>query len=279
MGYPQILNDLLLRSLLGLGLASAVSALAYWAGALSGDGALAATLVGTAVFAGGGLPAALLLLAFFFSSSAWSRCRAGRKRQVAEEMAKGSRRDAAQVLANGGVAAAIALVLLPLSPPQGRAWAAFAGSLAAATADTWGTELGLLAGVSPRLITTGRRVEAGTSGAITWQGSLAGAAGSFAMGALTLLLAGKAGSEWVVVIATAAAGVGGAALDSLLGATLQARYECSACGKRTEHHPRHRCGGTTILVGGQPWANNEVINFLCTAAGAMLGALFFVLWT
>jgi uncharacterized protein (TIGR00297 family) len=273
MGYPQILNDLPLRFLLGLILAAVISAPAYWGKSLSSSGALAATLVGAAVFAGGGLPAALLLLAFFLSSSAWSRWRSGWKRQIAEEAVKGSRRDAAQVLANGGVAALIAVLLLPLALPAGWAWAAFAGSLAAATADTWGTELGLLAGVSPRLITNGRLVERGTSGAITWQGSLAGLVGSLGIGILALLLSGEAGRNWGLAIAVASAGVGGAALDSVLGATLQARYQCSRCGRTTEHHPRHRCGGATLLVGGQSWANNEVINFLCTLAGGLLGAL------
>lgn len=278
MGYPQILSEPFLRFALGLVLACTISSLAYWGQALSGSGAIAATLVGTVVFAGGGLPAAVLLLAFFLSSSAWSRFGQNRKKEAGEKSAKGSRRDAGQVVANGAVAALIAGVLLPLGFPHGLAWAALAGSLAAATADTWGTEIGVLAGVAPRLITTGRQVEAGTSGAVTWQGTLAGVIGSFSIGVLALLVPGKTGPGPAFPVVITLAGVLGSALDSLLGATLQGRYECSRCGARTEQHPFHRCGGGTLLVGGQPWANNEVINFLCTLAGGLLGAgLLFVL--
>ncbi|MGA2111832.1 MAG: DUF92 domain-containing protein [Anaerolineales bacterium] len=278
MGYPQILAEPLFRLFLGLVLASAISFLAYWGRALSGSGALAATLVGMVVFFGGGLPAAVLLLAFFVSSSAWSRFGLSRKSQAADRFAKGSRREAVQVMANGAVPTLIAGVLLPLGLLRGVAWGALAGSLAAATADTWGTEIGLLAGKSPRLITTGRPVEAGTSGGITWQGTLAGLVGSFWIAVFALVFPGNTGRGLDFLVAITFAGVAGSGLDSWLGATLQARYECSRCGKKTEHHPLHRCGGSTFLVGGQPWANNEVINFLCTLAGGLLGGvLLFVL--
>ncbi|MFZ6019463.1 MAG: DUF92 domain-containing protein, partial [Chloroflexota bacterium] len=58
---------------LGLGLAVIISLAAYAAGSLSRSGALAAILLGTAVFGLGGLPWAVLLLGFFISSSLLSR--------------------------------------------------------------------------------------------------------------------------------------------------------------------------------------------------------------
>ena len=56
----------------------------------------------------GGLAAAILLVLFFASSSALSFVgkRNVRKQQAEETFDKGGKRDAAQVLANGGVAAA-----------------------------------------------------------------------------------------------------------------------------------------------------------------------------
>jgi uncharacterized membrane protein len=68
------------------------------------------------------------------------------------------------------------------------------------------------------------------------------------------------------------AGVGGAFTDSLLGATVQARYHCPHCDIATEH-TLHRCGTPTIFVGGLRRVNNDVVNFLASLSGALFGAL------
>ena len=166
--------------------------------------------------------------------------------------AKGAQRDAWQVLANGGVAtASIAL---------GRR-GAFVGALAAAGADTWATELGMLASSQPRLITTLRTVPA-TSGGVTLAG-LAASAG----GALTVGLA--AGDPRTALVA----GVAGSILDSILGATIQAAYVCERCGAPTEE-PRHAaCDSPARRVKGVAWANNDAINAAATLAGASIGAV------
>ena len=153
--------------------------LAGWSlGALSPGGAVAAGLVGGTVLARGGLPAAGALVAFFVTSSALGRYKARAKaRRGVLAQAKGGRRDAWQVLANGG-AGAVALAL------GGRRGApAFLGALATAGADTWATELGLLASGPPRLVTTLRPVAPGTSGAVTPQGTLAAVGGALTVGA------------------------------------------------------------------------------------------------
>src|SRR5574341_1853160 len=122
-------------------------------------------------------------------------------------------RTAGQVLANGIVAAACAVA------HSGRAavWivAGFAGAVAAATADTWATEIGLLSRTPPRLITTGRVCEPGQSGGITSLGTRGGIAGA---GVIALLGNVLLGTSFLGVMI---AGIAAMLVDSLLGATLE----------------------------------------------------------
>ncbi len=252
--------------LLGLAIALIISLLAYWVGALTRSGALAATLLGTVIFGLGGLAWAVLLVAFFVSSSALSRLFARRKTPLNAVFSKGGRRDAAQVLANGGLAGGF-VVLHALSPSESWPWLAFAGTLAAVNADTWATELGVLSPASPRLITSGRQVERGTSGGITLVGTLAALGGALLIAGLAVVL--QPGSGWTVAT-VGLAGLAGSLLDSLLGATCQAIYTCPACNQQTERHPLHTCGTGTLLQRGWRWMTNDVVNLLCALSGAFL---------
>lgn len=258
----------------GFGLALIISLAAYAVRSLSRSGALAATLLGTAVFGLGGLPWAALLLGFFISSSLLSRLFRRRKQSVEEKFSKGSRRDAAQVAANGGIAGLLAVVqaAFPHSPLP---WLAAAAALAAANADTWATELGVLSPVKPRLITTGKVVEMGTSGGLSLLGTLA-AAGGAAFIALLAVLFPPAGMPlapgWVALLVTLG-GLLGSLVDSLLGATVQAIYTCPQCAKETERHPLHTCGTPTLPLRGWRWLNNDGVNAACTLSAAAAAAL------
>src|SRR5512146_2028020 len=95
---------MLIQLAAGLLLAAAVSFVAHRARVLTRGGALAATLLGTVVFGLGGWQWAVLLLAFFVFSSALSLLFRRAKRSAQEKYAKGSERDAMQVLSNGGLA-------------------------------------------------------------------------------------------------------------------------------------------------------------------------------
>ncbi len=260
-----------LALLAGLILAVLVAAAAWKARALSTSGALAATALGTIIFGLGGVGWAVLLLAFFISSSALSRLFKRRKSALDEKFSKGSQRDAAQVLANGG-AAGLCVLLHALFPTELWPWAAFAGALAAANADTWATELGVLSSNAPRLVTNGQVVERGTSGGITPAGTLASLAGALLIAALAVLLwpvgAPESAPAWLVWFTLA--GMGGGLLDSFLGATLQAIYTCPNCCKETERFPLHTCGEPTTLKRGLTWMNNDWVNGFCTLAGALL---------
>lgn len=262
---------------LGFGLSLLAAVAAWRMGWLSRSGAAAACLLGGLVFGFGGWAWAALLLSFFFSSSLLSRVGQRRKQAVEQEkFAKGARRDWGQVAANGGAAAFF--VLLHLAFPQSIwPWLAFAGSLAAANADTWATELGVLSRAAPRLITNGKVVEQGTSGGISTGGTLAALGGAGLIGLLSgaMLSWAAPGAEITPIAAGAVitlAGLGGSLVDSLLGATVQAMFFCPACGKETERHPLHRCGTATLAARGWAWMNNDLVNGLCTLSGGALSA-------
>jgi uncharacterized protein (TIGR00297 family) len=239
---------------------------AYRARALSPSGAWGATLTGGLIFGLGGIPWAVLLLTFFISSSALSRAFAKNKSSLGEKFSKGSQRDIGQVLANGGLGAMLA-VLFALFPDQDWPWIAFAGSMAAVNADTWATELGVLSRRPPRLITNGRVVERGASGAVTLVGYLAALAGAALIGIGAALFS----PDWPALSLIAVillGGLAGSTFDSFLGATVQAIYFCPQCQKETERHPLHLCGAQTTLARGWPWLNNDLVNFCCALAGA-----------
>ncbi len=266
----------------GLVFAGAIAAAAWRAHALTRGGALAALAVGTLTYASGTLGFTLVLLAFFVPSVLLSRLGRARKRALVD-VGKGGARDALQVLANGGVATACALAWALTHDVR---WAAaFAGAYAAATADTWATEIGTLARQPPRSILTLRPIPTGLSGGITLPGTLAEIGGAVWLGAVALPAIALAsisgnGSFWwpiprtiVPMVLTFAAmplgGIAGATLDSILGATLQELRQCETCDRTCETNP-HACGTPTRLIRGLRGVSNDFVNLLATAAGALV---------
>jgi uncharacterized protein (TIGR00297 family) len=187
---------------------------------LTRRGAAAALAVGLATIWGFGWRGMVLLLAFFISGSLLTTAASG-----------GEGRNARQVIANGGVAALAALM---------GNWTWFAGALAAATADTWATEIGSHSRTAPRLITNGRPVTAGTDGGMTLVGTAAGIAGAGLVAGLSYVF-GQRGAPAIAV-----AGVLGMLVDSLLGATVQGKVR---------------------------WMDNDAVNLAATLTGAVCAGL------
>ena len=161
-------------------------------------------------------------------------------------------RSASQVAANLGVAAMVSSEVVQ-SWLTGTHWftratlapmplfAVGLAALAEAAADTVSSEIGQVLGGRPRMITTLRKVEPGTDGAISLVGTLAGVVAACIVavaGALAL------SGGWEMFWIACAGGVFGLFFDSLLGATLERRG----------------------------WLNNDTVNFLSTA-GAVAFAL------
>lgn len=266
-------------------LLAAIVALAGWRlQALSPGGALGATVIGGVVFGFGGLTWAVLLVAFFASSSLLSRL--GRQQKTRNSyIEKSGPRDLIQTLANGGVALLMALAVGALG--RGSPWypyiaLAFLGSLAAATADTWATEIGLLAIHPPRRITTGEPLQPGMSGGVTRFGLLGSLAGGAFIGvtafstiqAASLLTTGQWFlNDGFLLVTLPVAGMLASLFDSFLGATVQRLYHCERCQMTTEKKV-HDCGEKARPVRGFPFMTNDMVNFLATCVGALASILF-----
>jgi uncharacterized protein (TIGR00297 family) len=259
------LREALVRAIAGGLFAVAVTFIALRARALTRNGAVAAGVVGTIAVAAGWSWGVLLLL-FFVSSSALSKLGQRKKAELAGPVIQqGGDRNARQVLANGGVYALAALGSLVLPCPV---WYATAiGALAASAADTWATEIGTLFGGQPISITSGKRVPPGTSGGVTFVGTMAAIAGA------AFIAAGATFANWPVPFAAVAlGGIAGAQADSLLGATLQARRWCEVCAKYTERLV-HSCGAPTHHAGGVAGFDNDAVNVACSCVGALVALL------
>lgn len=238
---------------------------------LSFSGALAAFAVGFFTFAFGGPVFTAALLAFFLSSSLLSRIGGARKKRAASGYEKGSTRDALQVLANGLIPSVIA-IRFHLHQHERLSLMLSLAAFAAVNADTWATEIGGLSAGRPWLVTTLRRVDAGTSGAVSVLGSLAAALGALFIPMVAWLawpLLTPDLSWWRIdapeIIAIAWAGFLAHYADSLLGATVQAHYRCARCGTVSEKSSH--CGAAARLARGWRWMTNDTVNLLTSACG------------
>lgn len=255
-------------------LSTAVSLLAYRRGSLAPSGVFGAILVGSLTFGFGGWSWGLLLAVFFITSSLLSHFKENEKRLTAEKFDKGHRRDLAQTLANGGAGALVAL--LSMLAPAPVWFPFFLGIMATVNADTWATELGTLSKRPPRLITSGRAVEVGTSGAISPFGTAVSFAGGLLIG-IVAALARRERQPLSIIFSAALAGLAGSLFDSLLGATVQQIYYCDNCMKETERK-LHKCGHTTRRLRGWSWLNNDLVNLFASLVGGLVALGLWLLW-
>lgn len=203
------------------GTAAAVTiAFAVLARAIRGvslSGAVAGAVVGFLLYVSAGSGAFLALVTVF--SLAWLTTRVGYGRKLRLGTAqKSGGRNAAQVLANLGVAAVCALAYAASRKPV--LVVALAAALGEAAADTVSSELGQAGSDRARLITTWEMVPAGTDGAVTLAGTLAGIV---AAGIVSAVCAWSGLISWNWAEVATVAAVLGMIADSFLGAWLQPR--------------------------------------------------------
>lgn len=248
----------------GLVLALAIVLLSYRFRFLSASGAAATFILATIIFGIGGWMWTVPIVTFFILSSMLSKLSGRTKREAELLFEKSGRRDAGQVAANGGVAGAV-IVFWYMFPQWDSLYAAYVGALAAAAADTWGTEIGTLLGKQPRSIVSLEKVPPGTSGGVSMAGLAAGVLGALVVGMSAAAVFNEPQKYQALLTGALAGGLCGTITDSMLGATLQARYRCVCCCKHTER-PVH-CEKPAVPAGGISWITNDLVNWACAAAG------------
>ncbi|HUL45228.1 MAG TPA: DUF92 domain-containing protein [Bacteroidota bacterium] len=228
---------------------------------LSLSGSVFAGILAAVLIICGGVEWIVPMIAFFIPSSMLSVIFERKKASVTLAFEKGSRRDALQVLVNGGVGGV--LVFIWFVTRQDELFLMYLGGLTAVAADTWATESGILWGRSPVRLVSFERVEPGTSGAVSAVGTLGGLAG-----AICISLSGLAwipNPKMIAVLAAVLAGMTGCMIDSVLGAVVQRRYRCMKCGRLIER-PVH-CDANAEWIGGLRWFNNDLVNLACYLGG------------
>ncbi|MEW5914879.1 MAG: DUF92 domain-containing protein [Gemmatimonadota bacterium] len=257
------------RLIVGMTAAVLIAAVAYRRELLDRRGALAATVAGTMSVAAG-YRWGVLLVAYFVVAALISRWRQREKsRRTSLVIEKRGARDAWQVFANGGVFVGCAIASSMYGSDV--ATAAALGAIATAMADTAATEIGSAIGGEPRSIISGQKVPLGVSGGVTVVGSLSMLIGSVVIGTIALEL----GFGWSTVVAGSAGGIAGGLADSLLGALVQERRVCPACGAATERrvHPCTSESVPTLLAGGVSRFGNDGVNLTSTAIGALVAGV------
>ena len=158
--------------LIALLVTAAFATLAYAIGMVSRSGALGGLLVGTIVYACLGPRGFAVLALFVVGGSVMTRIGYESKHRAGTAQEHGGRRGARNALANCAVAAICAI--LAATTGSDLFTTAFVAALGAAFADTSESEIGQFFGLTPRLISTLRKVPPGTDGAISLPGTLAG---------------------------------------------------------------------------------------------------------
>ncbi|ADC69862.1 protein of unknown function DUF92 transmembrane [Methanocaldococcus sp. FS406-22] len=206
-------------------------------GCLDNEGVIGSSIMGFILLYFCGFKYLILLLSFFILGVLVSRV--GLEKKKAKKMAE-TCRSLRNVLANGLVPILFAILTI-----FGLNWAlvGYISSIAAATSDTFSSELGILSNEKPRLITTFEVVEKGTDGAITIFGTLAGILGAFLIGLFGYLLFG----DLKIVLCGTVGGIAGNLADSLVGALFERKG---------------------IL-------NNEHVNLIATTVGGVVGVLIY----
>ncbi|AOZ93962.1 DUF92 domain-containing protein [Paenibacillus crassostreae] len=261
--------------IIGFLCAFVVSVAAYIKKSLTISGALAATIMGMVYFAAGNLFWFGILLVFFVSSSLLSKFRQSHKAELEKSYAKTGRRDAGQVLANGGFGMFLCILNAIWPHP---AWAyLFIGIMGTVTADTWATEIGSLSKRPPRSILNGKVQSIGTSGGVSLLGSGAAAVGGVMIGGFAGIFAAITASDFqlqslvVWVILGFVSGLVGAFTDSILGATVQVMYVCPVCDKEVE--VLSHCEQTTKQCRGWIWMTNDAVNMWSSIVGAVVAVM------
>lgn len=252
-----------------------VGIIAFKRHSVSTSGLIALIVISALFIWMGHITLLVVMFAMFASSSLLSHYKKSEKKEFDEVVSKTGPRDYIQALANLGVATLL-LILFQFIQSEVLI-SALIGSVAAANADSWASEIGGISKRKPVLITTFKPVDKGISGGVTYPGTMGGIAGSLfitCVGVIFLNLSnGFQGNITFLFWSSFIAGILGFIFDSYAGAIFQSLYRNKTTDGLTENNE-----GEKELVKGYHWINNDTVNFLTTLVAAIIaGAIYYLL--
>ncbi|HAP37153.1 MAG TPA: DUF92 domain-containing protein [Bacteroidetes bacterium] len=252
------------QMMIAIALAAVIGIISVYFKFLAVSGSVATFLLATIVYGVGGWKWTTPILTFFIVSSLLSKLGKIHKKKFEIIFDKTDKRDAGQVAANGGVAGII-IILWHFFPENTELFYFYLASIAAVTADTWGTEIGTLWKGKPRSIVTLQSVEPGTSGGVSLQGTFGALIGAMIV-TVSAVVTSNSDFSIPLIAAIVISGMLGSFIDSLFGATIQAQYK-TPDGKITEKTSVN--GVQTTLVRGIRLIDNDMVNWICALSGAI----------
>ena len=146
-------------------------------------------------------------------------------------------------------------------------------SLCETVSDSMSSDIGVMSKSQPISIISFKPIQTGMSGGVSTLGTLSGIFTSLFCGLLYLIFWKGDFLHFGIIVLSGYLGV---LLDSVLGATIQAKYFCEICKKHTEKVIH--CQQKTQHIGGIRIVNNCAVNFICNVFSCSIATLAFLLW-
>ena len=237
-----------------------ISIISYKLKLLKLNGAIATFFLAWIIFGFGHVKWTVPILTFFILSSLLSKLRKKINPKINSVFQKGDVRDHVQVLANGGFPGI--LVLINQIHSSELFYIAYVSAIAAVCSDTWATEIGTLIKAKTFNIINFHQVEQGISGGVSLLGFTGAALGAIIISTSALPWLNNI-SELMTIIFIS--GLLGSTLDSVLGSTLQGKFNCIICDKTVEN--KIHCGKNSVHINGVTWLNNDAVNLAASFFG------------
>lgn len=246
----------LLSNMLCLSITLFILIIAYYLQAITFWGMISAIILGTSLHAFGGWISYIALVLFFIMGSVVSKIGKNQKAITKKIHEHYGARSVIQVAANG-LPSLFFAVLYYCTGIESYLLAVLI-CFAATTADTFSSEIGMLSKKTPISILTLKPIQRGMSGGITLLGLLGGVLGAFIISLLTIPKFGLKG-----MLVTLFVGLVSSLLDSILGATFQAKYQLENEKKEIVLTECPNYDGKSLkLVHGIRCINNDMVNFV-----------------
>lgn len=248
-----------LQIIIGLLLSILVAYIAFFGNWISLDATKAVVIFGAIIFGLGGWAIAIAVLTFFITSNLLSRWNRVQRNNNSDKNTRKSeiskRRDGYQIWANGFWIAIFCIIWF-LTASEAFMVATFT-ALAAATADTWATEVGTVKPGKTVKINSFQPVRPGSDGGVSFKGTMASALGA-------LLIAGfifTTGtlSPILLFIIVFMLGFMGSIIDSYLGALISDN--------------KIRLKAPSDFSGNNLMFSNSFVNWVSTGTSALIALI------